>query len=648
MKRKFPTLFSPIQLGNLVVNNRLFAPPMGHPGLTADGHYTRDAVAYYELRAKGGAGVVCCSEGIVHPSGLSHTRMIQLQEEFVLAGLTEAARAIKKHGAAASIELSHGGKYSDVDQLDKSIQSRNVRYGPSAGFLPSGAEVFEMPKEFIRELIDGFGKGAALVKRAGFDMILLHAGHGWLIHQFYNPAENQRKDEYGGSVQNRTRFFNEVLESIRGAVGPGFPIEVRFSAEDYMEGGNSFEETIEIAKLIQDKIQLLQVSTGSYVGSFDRTHPSQFAPRGANVHYAAAIKQHVDVPVSTLGALNDPAMMEDILASGKADVVEVARGLLADPNLPRKAMTGREGEIRKCIRCFVCLSERVHTQTRICSVNPLIGRELESLSGWPATTPKKVLIAGGGPGGLQAAITAAERGHDVTLYEKSDVLGGALRTERKVSFKLDFFDLARVLEQEARSKGVKIVLGQALTEEIAEREKADVVLVAVGAEPIKPPIPGIDSDKVITGNQISDDDVTIGQNVVIMGGGLVGSEAAVHLAQEGKNVTIVEMLGDIARDVNGLQKPILMKTLAQEGVAIRTGTKGLEVNDEGLKVETPDGTQEVIPADTVIVAVGQRALRGEVEKLLDAAPIVQTIGDCVRPGKVTDALVRGYYAGLDI
>ncbi|MDR0817122.1 MAG: FAD-dependent oxidoreductase [Clostridiales Family XIII bacterium] len=341
-------------------------------------------------------------------------------------------------------------------------------------------------------------------------------------------------------------------------------------------------------------------------------------------------------------------MMEDILKSGKADVVEVARGLLADPYLPVKAMTGREDEIRKCIRCYVCHAERVDTQTRICSVNPQIGHELEALSGWPQTTPKKVLIAGGGPGGLQASITAAERGHDVTVYEKEKELGGALRSERKVSFKQDFFDLARSLEVTAALKGVKIIRGQALTEEIAEKEKADVVLIAVGAEPIRPPLPGIDSGKVITGNQLSDDDVTIGQNVVILGGGLVGAEAAVHLAQEGRNVTIVEMLGSIARDVNGLQKPILMKKLDAEGVTIMVSTKGLGIDDRGLKVEREDGTQEIVPADTVVVAVGQRPLTGEVDKLRDAAPIVRTIGDCVRPGKVTDALSRGYYAGLDV
>jgi 2,4-dienoyl-CoA reductase-like NADH-dependent reductase (Old Yellow Enzyme family)/thioredoxin reductase len=648
IERKYPTLLSPIQIGNLTMKNRMFSAPMGHPGITADGHYIPAAYDYYALRAQGGAAVVACSEGIIHPSGKSHVRMIDLQDEFVLSGLTETARAIKKHGAFASIEISHGGKFSNVDSLDKSLAKRNVRYGPSADVLPSGAEVHEMPKEMITELIELFGKGAATCKRVGFDMVLLHAGHGWLIHQFLNSADNQRGDEYGGSLLNRSRFLMEVLDNIRGAVGRDFPIEIRMSAEDYLPGGNSFEDAIEIAKLIQSKVDLIQVSTGSFVDSFDRTHPSMFSPRGANVHYAAAIKENVTTPVATLGAIDDPAMMEEILTSGKADIVEMGRALLADPYLPTKVMTGKEDEILHCIRCCTCHAERSLTQTRICSVNPIIGRETENKNAFPPTTPKKVLIAGGGPGGMKCAITAAKRGHDVTLYEKDDTLGGALRSERKVEFKHDFYDMARVFSLEMERNGVKVIKGTALTPEIAEVEKPDVVVVAVGATGIMPPIKGIDHPKVISANRLSDDDVTIGQTVVIMGGGLVGCEAAAHLAMEGKDVTIVEMLDGIARDVNVVQGPILKKALDKYGVKVLVNTKGSEISDAGLEIEDADGNKQVLPADTVLISVGQRSLHDVVNSLRDTAPLVLPIGDCVRPGKVTDAVLLGYYTGLDI
>jgi 2,4-dienoyl-CoA reductase-like NADH-dependent reductase (Old Yellow Enzyme family)/thioredoxin reductase len=627
----------------------MLSAPTGHPDITADGHFSPAAIAFYELRAKGGAAVVCCSEGIVHAAtGRSHTRMVNLQDEFVLAGLTDAARAIKRHGAVASMEISHGGKFSDVDQLDKSIQKRNLRYGPSDEILPSGAEIKEMPTELIREIVESFGAGAALCKRAGFDMVLLHAGHGWLLHQFLSPASNKRTDAYGGSRENRARILIEVLDCIRAAVGPGFPIEMRFSAEEYMEGGNSFEEAIEIAKLVEDKIDLLQVSTGSYENSFEHTHPPMFDPRGCNVHFAAEMKKHVKVPVSALGALNDPAMMEEIIASGQADVVEMARALLADPELPRKAVQGRDDEITRCIRCFTCLSERLHTQTRVCAVTPIIGKELEHRYAYPPTKPKKVIVAGGGPGGMQAAITAAERGHDVTLYEKRDALGGALRCERKIPFKDDFYDLARSKALAMKLRGVKVITGVALTKEIAEREAPDVLVVAVGAEAVVPPIPGIDSPKAVVANDLSEDGISIGQNVVIMGGGLVGCEASVHLAREGKSVTVVEMLPELSADANAKHRPILLAEMKKRGVSVSTGTKGLRITEEGLVARLSTGEEKLFPADTVLVAVGQRSLRDTVDALRDAAPEVVQVGDCVRPQNVTEALRRGYYAGLDI
>jgi NADPH-dependent 2,4-dienoyl-CoA reductase/sulfur reductase-like enzyme len=500
----------------------------------------------------------------------------------------------------------------------------------------------------IKEIVKAFGDGAALCKRAGFDMVLLHAGHGWLLHQFMSPVSNKRTDEYGGSRENRARLCIEVLDSIRAAVGKGFPIEMRFSAEEYMEGGNSFEEAIEIAKLIEDKIDLLQVSTGSYENSFEHTHPSMFDPRGCNVHFAAEMKKHVKVPVSTLGALNDPAMMEEIIATGKADVVEMARALLADPELPRKVIQGRDEEITHCIRCLTCLAERLHTQTRVCSVNPIIGKEAEYFHAYPPTKPKKVLVAGGGPGGMQTAITAAKRGHDVTLYEKKNELGGALRYERRVPFKGDFCDLARSKGLEMKLNGVKVITGVALTKELAEREAPDVLVVAVGAEAIVPPLPGIDSPKVVMANDLSEDGVSIGQKVVVLGGGLVGCEVSVHLAQEGKSVTVVEMLPEVAADANAKHRPILLSQMEKHGVSVSTETKGLRVTEEGLAAQLGTGEEKLFPADTVLVAVGQRPLRDAVNELLDAAPEVVQVGDCVRPQKVTEALRRGYYAGLDI
>ena len=650
MIRKYPNLCSPLNIGNVTLRNRMVSAPMAFPDITAEGYVTKEAAAFYELRAKGGAAAVTLSECIVHiKTGMSHSKHINLQDEGVLAGLTESARSIKRHGALANVELSHGGKYAGVD-LAKNLGVRTyVRYGPSPEMLPDGSKIEEMPKELIHEIVEAFGKGAALVKRAGFDMVFVHGGHGWLIQQFYSPASNKRTDEYGcDTVDNRARFALEVLDSVRAAVGPDFPIEFRMSAEEHIPGGYNIDDAIQFAKLLESKIDLLHVSTGAHENSFAITHPSMFVERGSHVHLAATIKKHVKVPVACIGALNEPEQMEEIIASGKADVVEMARALLADPFLPRKVMLGHADEIVRCTRCFTCLAERVHTQTRICSINPIIGREYESRFALPASEPKKVLVAGGGPGGMKTAITAAQRGHKVILCEKSAALGGVLKCVRAISFKKDLYGLIKNLEAQMRKAGVEIRLNTEVTQELVEREAPDVLVLAVGAAPIVPPIPGMDGPKVVLATRLSDAGIAVGKKVVILGGGLVGCESAVHLAQEGKEVTVVEMMKDVAVDANVRQRPILLDMFAKLRVKVETRMKGVKITDEGLVCADENGKEKLFKADTVVCSVGQHALRKVVNDLLDAAPEVVQVGDCIKPQKVTEALYRGYHAGLDI
>jgi 2,4-dienoyl-CoA reductase-like NADH-dependent reductase (Old Yellow Enzyme family)/thioredoxin reductase len=650
MIRKYPNLCSPLRIGNVTLRNRMVSAPMAFPDITAEGHVTKEAAAFYELRAKGGAAAVTLSECIVHiKTGMSHSKHINLQDEGVLAGLTEAARSIKRHGALANVEISHGGKYAGVD-LAKTPGGRSpVRYGPSAEILSDGSKIEEMPKALIREIVEAFGKGATLVKRAGFDMVFVHGGHGWLIQQFFSPASNKRTDEYGcDTIENRARFALEVLDSIRTAVGPGFPIEFRMSAEEHIPGGYKLDDAIQFAKLLESKIDLLHVSTGAHENSFAITHPSMFVERGSHIPLAAAIKKHVNVPVACIGALNEPEQMEEVIASGKADVVEMARALLADPFLPKKVLLGHDDEIVRCIRCFTCLAERVHTQTRICSINPVIGREYESRFALPPSEPKKVLVAGGGPGGMKTAITAAQRGHKVILCEKSAELGGTLKCVKAISFKKDLYGLIKILEVQMRKAGVEIRLNAEVTQELVEREAPDVLVLAVGAAPIVPPLPGIDSPKVVLATRLSDEGIALGKKVVILGGGLVGCESAVHLAQKGKDVTLVEMMNDVAVDANVRQKPILLDMFAKLQVNVKTRMKGIKITEKGLVCTDENGKENLFEADTVVCSVGQYALREVVNHLLDAAPEVVQVGDCVKPQKVTEALYRGYHAGLDI
>ncbi|MBR5381923.1 MAG: FAD-dependent oxidoreductase, partial [Oscillospiraceae bacterium] len=576
-----------------------------------------------------------------------HNINVALDQPNALPGLAMTAAAIRRHGAVASAELNHSGKFSGADNVDKSLNRKNVRYGPSADVVYGGGQVLEMPHAMIEELIEKFGKGAALVKKAGFNMIMLHAGHGWLLQQFFSPAHNHRTDEYGGSLENRARFTLNVLDAIRAAVGPGFPIEIRMSATDYDPNGYVLEDAIEFARLVEPKVDLLHISSGAHEGTFDKTHIPAFEPRGGLVPFAEAVKKQVKKPVAAIGALDEPEMMEEIIASGKADAVVIGRGLLADPFLPKKVVLGRDEEILHCLRCFTCMGERMATGRRICAINPIIGNEYEAKFAPPATEPKKVLIAGGGPGGMQCAVTAAQRGHRVVLCEKSGSLGGALNCERGIPFKSDMLDYVRVKALEMKKAGVEVRLNTEVTPAYAEKEAPDVLVVAVGAQPIVPPIPGLDGKNVIVANDLPDRLADIGKRVVVLGGGLVGCEAAVHLADEGREVTIVEMRDDVAVDANGRYRPILLDRLSTRA-KLACGMRGVLADEHGLTCEGKDGEKVLFPADTILCAVGQRPLTDVAYALRDAAPEVVTLGDCVAPARVTDAVARAYHAALDI
>lgn len=647
MIRKYPHLCSPITLGKVTFRNRMFGAPMGGTDITADCCVGRGSVGFYELRAKGGAAVVTLSECVVHPE-TDHSHMFRLDDNTPgsLSSFTYAADAIRRHGAIASVELSHGGMYAGSYILERKPGEKIVKYSSSNGTLEDGTEVRELTTEQIKDIVKSYGRVAALAKRAGFEMIMIHGGHSWLINQFLSPAFNRRTDEYGGSFPNRCRFMLEVIDSVRQNVGPGFPIELRMSGAEGIEGGYGIETGIEIARAIDGKVDLIHVSAGSHHSGFSMTHLPMFSPRGANVWLAAEIKKHVKTPVATLGGLIDPAMMEDIIVSGKADVVYIARGLLADPELPWKVMENRDDEIIKCLRCFTCMSERVQTQTRRCTLNPIIGREYEGLEILHARKSKKALIVGGGPGGLRAALTAAMRGHKVVLCEKQSRLGGILNSERDVSFKREMYEYAVVMERLLVKEGVEIRKNVNVTRGYAENEAADVIICAVGSEPIIPPLPGIDGKNVILVNDLPERRADIRESVVVLGGGLAGCEAAIHLADEGKDVTVVEMRDVLAPDANARHRPILMEKLASS-VKTAVGMTGISVSEDGLLCRGKDG-EVLIPGKTLVCAVGQRPNSEAAAKLLDAAPRVYQVGDCTKVQNMTAAIYQGHHAAMDI
>lgn len=649
MERKYPNLCKPIKIGNVTFRNRMFSAPMGGTDITADCTIGRASTAFYELRAKGGAASVTVSECVVHPETEgSHMFHLDLQTVGSLSSFTYTADAIRRHGAIASVELSHSGQYAGTYLTDKNKKQGLAQWGPSVGVRPDGLPVKELTEELIADIVAAYGNCAGLAKRAGFEMIMIHGGHGWLINQFLSPYFNHRTDNYGGSLENRVRFAQEVLDSVRKAVGPGFPIEFRMSGSELFEGGYDLATGVEIAKLLESRIDLLHVSAGTYQRGFGITHPSMFVPHGCNVYLAAEIKKHVSVPVATLGGLNDPAMMEEIIASGKADVVEMARALLADHELPRKVMENHEEDIVKCLRCFTCMAERAATSTRRCTVNPLIGRELDGIEVIPSNHPRKVLVAGGGPGGLKAAITAAKRGHKVILCEKSDQLGGILKGEQAIPFKYEMYQLGVTLGKLAKDAGVEIRLNTTVTKEYAEKENVDALIIAVGSEPLVPPIPGLKGDNVVIVNDYYLEKDKVSKDVVVFGGGLAGCEAAIHLAQEGKTVHLVEMRNELAPDANIRHRPILLSEIEKNNVHVHTGYKGLRVTEEGIVCVDAAGLEQLVPGTTVICALGQRARRNEVDDLIDCAPYVAQVGDCVKASTITTAVYQGYHAALDI
>lgn len=648
MKRKYPNLCKPIQIGNVTFRNRMVSAPMGGTDITADCCIGRGSTAFYELRAKGGAAAVTISECMVHPkTDGSHAYHLDLTTPGSLSGFTYTADAIRRHGAIPSVELSHSGQYAGTYLTDKDKKQGMAQYGPSAGVRADGLEIKELSKELIDEIVESYGNCAALAKRAGFEMVMIHGGHGWLINQFLSPYFNHREDEYGGSIENRVRFAKEVLQSVRTSVGPGFPIEFRMSGSELFDGGYTLEDGVAFAKELDEYVDLFHISAGTYQRGFEITHPSMFLDHGCNVYLAAEIKKHVTKPVATIGALNDPNQMEDIIASGKADIVVMARALLADHELPKKVMMNQDDKIVKCLRCFTCMAERAQTATRRCTVNPLIGRELDGMEIVPALKSRKVLVAGGGPGGLQAAITAAKRGHEVILCEKEDTLGGILKSEQAIPFKYEMYELSLTLERMAREEGVEIRLNTEVTKEYVECENVDALIIAVGSEPIVPPIEGISQNHVTIVNVYYLEKEKVGDEVIVLGGGLAGCEAAIHLAEEGKKVHLIEMREELAVDANIRHRPILLRKV-NELVEVHTGIRGTRITAEGMIGVDQQNNECFVSGKSVICAVGQRSRRDVVNELLDAAPYVIQIGDCVRPSTITTAVYQGHHAALDI
>jgi 2,4-dienoyl-CoA reductase-like NADH-dependent reductase (Old Yellow Enzyme family)/NADPH-dependent 2,4-dienoyl-CoA reductase/sulfur reductase-like enzyme len=675
---KYPHLFSPIRLGKTLFRNRLFATPLGYCYYASRSYPLDETIAFFENLAMGGAASVNFGSTVPDSKRGSGGPLNNpaLDDPGITPPLHRLASSISRHGAVATIELWHAGPNAYLSKR-RGNQIYGVVDGPNAmgDFVPA------MPESVIEETIEAYGAAAAFAKYCGFGMVMIHAGHGWLLNQFLDPAVNKRTDRWGGSLENRCRFPQAIVTRIKQMCGRDFPVELRISGSMCYEGGYGIDEGIAIARQFDGLVDLIHVSAGSHEvpEAFPITHPSMFLPDGVNVKYAAEIKKQVKTPVATVGSLGDPALMEEIIASGQADVVMLGRALLADPLLPQKSRSGKTNEIRPCLRCLTCFANVLSKYEYVCAVNPEIGFEQAARHALPPPVKKNVLVAGGGVAGMQAALTAAQRGHWVILCEKSGRLGGSLRCEEKVPFKKH---LSEYLDYQVRMLSrapVDLRLDTPVTPELARSAEADVIIAALGARPLVPDIPGINSPRVLGAEEVYIHPGKCGRRVVIIGGGLVGVELGIYLAGLGRQVTIVEMLESLNDGGNQCHALALNNEIKKYAIRISTATRVTEILENGLTGEytgstasvhrgktvqaaagtsntagkslhsdLEPGSRQFFPADTVIYAIGQQPRQAEADELRFWAPEFYQIGDCLSAKNIQQATGMAYTIARDI
>lgn len=639
---KYPNLFRPMQLGSLTMRNRIISAPNMMCALNADGSPTDYMVGYYEEKAKGGAAIVTVGDTPVEERGFTTPRHPVLNQANVQKW-SEVTRAIRQHGAIASLELNHGGRISN------SAVTGFTPLGPVDEVKANGTTVKGADEEEIAQLVKAFGDTAALAKKAGYDMVLLHGAHGWLLDQFLSPKFNRRDDRFGGSLENRARLPLMVIDAVRQAVGPRFPIEYRVGLE-LIEGGLELEDLVAFCKMIEDKVDMIQISAGldTDPAFAVKTHPTIFLPHMVNVETANQVKKAVTkCPVAVVGSITTPEEAEEILAAGKADAVAMVRSLIADPYLPNKARQGNDEDIRPCLRCLDCLTG-MQTKTQLaCAVNPRAGHEFRlDLTEKPAGEKKTVLVAGGGPGGLQAAATAAQRGHHVILAEQGAALGGLLQFTDYDTLKSELKRLKDYLIRQVEKAGVEVRFNTAVTPELVNEIKPDALIIATGSTPIRFPLPGIEQAQHATTAYTNLEG--LGDTVAVMGGGLVGCETALFLAETGRDVTIIEMQDSVAPDANWMHRVGMMQAFAeQKHLHIRTGLRCMAVTKDGVETQDKEGNQVVIPAQSVVYAFGQRSTPVAELMALDV-PMIRVVGDCHQVGKTNGAIFDGYHAAMDI
>lgn len=663
-------LFEPITINGLDIKNRIYLPAM-HLGMAVDFKVTDQIVNFYAQRARGGAGIIVVGNATVDDVA-GNSLYIGAHDDAFIPGLKRLADAINSNGARSAVQLNHAGRYSHSFLMDgkkavapSAIPSRLTREEPEA-----------LDIEGIHRIVNSFAESAERVKKCGFSAVEVLSGTGYLISEFLSPVSNIREDEYGGCFENRIRFGVEVMKAIRDRVGPDYPVIVRLDNNDFMEDGQRHDELTEYAKILVNRCG---VDALCIKGSWHEARVPQITanvPRGAYAYLARNVKNQVEVPVIASHRINTPEVARELLNDGFCDMVAMGRSLIADPCLPEKARTGKEEEIVHCIACCQgCFDHLFQLKPVTCLCNPKAGFEEEkSISN--TDTPKKIMVIGGGPAGMSAALAANEKGHKVTLYEKDQRLGGQLFLAAVPHGREEFLELAKDYATQVRINNIDVKLNTIVDADLLEKEKPDAVILATGAAPIIPKIPGIDLPHVVQAWDVLLGKVSTGKKVVVLGGGAVGVETAMHLAEKGtlsgeaikfllvnkaetpetlydlatkgsKEVLIIEMLDKIGTGIGRSTKWVMNQDMVRQRLTARTGTKAIEITKTHIKVQTGDKIEE-IPADTVVVAVGASPVNS-LEAILSQKNIEhKVVGDAAGIALAFDAVHQGYDAGRAI
>lgn len=629
-------LFEPFALGPLRLRNRLVMAPMG-TCLDDDGHVTDATIAYYRRRAEGGVGTITV-EGCLVSSDTQGPEP-RISDPAHLPGLRRLVEALRPYDVTIGVQLMHPG--------------RQVVAGPSVAPSPVPLNAHaptphELTSTEIATIVDDYARAADLAMQAGFDFVEVHGAHGYLPSSFLSPLDNRRTDAYGGSLENRARFSLEIARAIVAVGGDELPLVWRINGDDGVEGGFGVRDAALVSRWLEEAgAAAISVSAGTW-HTLQVTLAPMFVPRGHMRHLAATVKRAVGVPVIAVGRLDDPDLAADVVASGDADLVLLGRALIAEPDWPRKVRDGRRDELRPCIACNACVDLVGRGERARCAVNPEVGRELE----WrlePAPASRRVMVVGSGPAGMEAAEIARLRGHETSIWERDDRLGGKLEVAGLAPSKRE---VLRYRDHQARrlaALGVEINLAREVTPATVAARRPDVVVVATGADPLTPPIPGIDAEHVHDAEALMRGEVEVGagDRVAIVGGSATGCELAELLAPAVASVTVIELRGSVGHGIEAITRRHLVRTLRRQGVRLLTGATVVAIEPDGVRYEDRDGGRQFVPVDLVALALGWRPRGGALAERLAGVEVV-VLGDAARPADFVHAVNAGADAGLRI